>query len=99
MKGIIDLYCLVKLAHIALVAINGQLPANAVMNEAEFSERQACLDPLDVRQLTHLNEAFAIAHYQQQTEFPVIKTLLSFKLLKLQPLYGRASRLTMNYQA
>ena len=99
MKGIIVLHCLVKLADIALVAINGQLPADAVMNEAEFSARLACLDTLDVRQLTHFNEACAIAHYQQQTEFPVIKTLLAFKLLKLQPLYGRASRLTMNYQA
>jgi len=69
------------------------------MNEAKFTAHLACLDTLGVRHMTHLTEACAIAHYQQQTEFPVIKTLLAFKLLKLQPLYGRASRLTMNYQA
>ena len=69
------------------------------MNEAEFTAHLACLDTLGVRQKTHLTEACAIAHSQQQTEFPVIKTLLAFKFLKLQPFYGRASRLTMNYKA
>ena len=58
------------------------------MNEAEFTAHLACLDTLGVRHMTHLTEACAIAHYQQQTEFPVIKTLLAddapqFKLLTL----------------
>jgi hypothetical protein len=75
-----------KLAEIARVAIDAVLPADVVMTEAEFTAHLACLDTLGIRQMTRLTEACAIAHYQQQTEFPVIKTLLAddapqFKLL------------------
>jgi hypothetical protein len=72
----------------ARVSIAARLPADVVMNEAEFTAHLTCLDTLGVRHMTHLTEACAIAHYQQQTEFPVIKTLLAddapqFKLLTL----------------
>jgi regulator of replication initiation timing len=77
-----------KLADSARVAIAARLPANVVMTEVEFTAHLACLDTLGVRQITHLTEACAIAYYQQQSEFPVIKTLLAddapqFKLLTL----------------
>jgi hypothetical protein len=77
-----------KLAEIARVAIDALLPADVVMTEAEFTAHLAGFDTLGVRQMTHLTEACAIAHYQQQTGFPVIKTLLAddapqFKLLTL----------------
>lgn len=76
-----------KLAHKASVAIDAELPADVVMDEAEFTEHLACLG-LGVKQLGHLTEACAIAYYQQQTDFPIVHTLLAddapqFKLLTL----------------
>ena len=75
-----------KLADKARVAVDAQLPAEVVMNETEFKGHLACLDALGIRQSAHLTEACAIAFYQQQTEFPIIATLLAddapqFKLL------------------
>lgn len=76
-----------KLADKAIAAIEAQLPAAVVMNETEFNAQLADLG-LGVRQTAHLTEACAIAYYQQQTEFPIVKTLLAddapqFKLLTL----------------
>jgi hypothetical protein len=70
----------------ALKAIDATLPLNVVMNETEFKAQLAAIDTLGVRQSTHLAEACAIAYYQQQTDFPIIETLLAddapqFKLL------------------
>ena len=77
-----------KMADKASVAIDAQLPRDVVMNEAEFKAQLLGLDSLDSRQRIHLSEAGAIAYYQQQTEFPVIKTRVAddapqFKLLTL----------------
>lgn len=77
-----------KLAHKACAAIDAQLPADVVMDQAEFAAHLACLDGLGVKQVAHLTEACAIAYYQQQTDFPIIDTLLAddapqFKLLTL----------------
>jgi len=77
-----------KLTTKACAAIDAQLPADIVMDEVEFAAHLACLDGLGVKQITHLTEACAIAYYQQQTDFPIITTLLSddapqFKLLTL----------------
>lgn len=76
-----------KLADKATAAIMAQLPAAVVMNETEFKAQLADLG-LGVRQTAHLTEACAIAYYQQQTEFPIVNTLLAddapqFKLLTL----------------
>lgn len=77
-----------KLAHKACAAIAAQLPADVVMDGAEFAAHLACLDGLGAKQIAHLTEACAIAHYQQQTDFPIVTTLLAddapqFKLLTL----------------
>jgi hypothetical protein len=77
-----------KMAGKCRVAIDGQLLVDSVMNEADFLVHLANLDSLGVRQASHLTEACAIAYYQQQTDFPIITTLLSddapqFKLLTL----------------
>lgn len=57
-----------------------------VMDEGQFAERLASLDSLGPRQSAQVAEACAIAYYQQQTDFPIIDTLLAddapqFKLL------------------
>ena len=75
-----------KLADKALDVVDEQLPYDVVMNETEFKTYLNRLNAMGVRQSVHLSEAFAIAYYQQQTEFPLIKTLLAddapqFKLL------------------
>jgi len=75
-----------KLADKARVKVDAQIPVNTVMNEAQFKLHLAILNTLGVRQITHVTEACAIAYYQQQTDFPVIETLLAddapqFKLL------------------
>ncbi|MFA7241069.1 MAG: hypothetical protein WC091_13250 [Sulfuricellaceae bacterium] len=75
-----------KLTDKSRAAIDAQLRSDDVMNETEFNAHLACLDTLSARQSVHLSEACAIAYYQQQTEFPVIQTLLAddapqFKLL------------------
>lgn len=75
-----------KLPDAARTKIDAQIPVNTVMNEAQFTAHLACLNTLGVRQTTHVTEACGIAYYQQQTEFPVIETLLAddapqFKLL------------------
>ena len=77
-----------KLADKARVAIDTQLPFDAVMNESEFKAHLALINTLGIRQSVHLTEACAIAFYQQQTDFPVIERLLAddapqFKLLTL----------------
>jgi len=77
-----------KLTDKALDVVEGQLPYDTVMNETEFKMYLNRLNDLGVRQSVHLSEACAIAYYQQQTEFPIIKTLLAddapqFKLLTL----------------
>jgi hypothetical protein len=77
-----------NMAKKACIAIDGQLPADVVMDEAEFAAHLASLDGLGTKQKVHLAEACAIAYYQQQTDFPIIGTLLSddapqFKLLTL----------------
>ena len=77
-----------KLANKARVSVDAQLPADQVMNEAEFEAYLASLNTLGVRQSARVTEACAIAFYQQQTEFPIIETLLAddapqFKLLTL----------------
>lgn len=53
------------------------MPYDTVMNETEFKMYLNRLNDLGVRQSVHLSEACAIAYYQQQTEFPIIKTLLA----------------------
>lgn len=75
-----------KLTDKARVVIDAQLPPDIVMTETEFKAHLTCLDTLSARQSVHLSEACAIAYYQQQTEFPVIETLLAddapqFKLI------------------
>jgi hypothetical protein len=80
-----DLLGAFNLSGKARVAIDAQLPCDTVMDEAEFKAHSARTG-LGVRQSAHLAEACAIAYYQQQTEFPVIDTLLAddapqFKLL------------------
>jgi hypothetical protein len=70
----------------ARVAVDAELPVNTVMNEKEFNAHLVIVNTLGVRQKTHITEACAIAHYHQQTGFPVIETLLAddapqFKLL------------------
>jgi hypothetical protein len=77
-----------KLTDKALDVVDGQLPCETVMNETEFKTYLNRLNDLGVRQRIHLSEACAIAYYQQQTDFPIIKTLLAddapqFKLLTL----------------
>ena len=80
-----DLLCTFKLSGKARLAVEAQMPSGEAMDEPEFKAHLARLG-LGVRQGGRLAEACAIAHYQQQTEFPVIGTLLAddapqFKLL------------------
>jgi hypothetical protein len=80
--GLLDLF---NLSGKARVAIDAQLPSDAAMDETEFKAHLARTG-LGIRQSARLTEACAIAYYQQQTEFPVIDTLLAddapqFKLL------------------
>jgi hypothetical protein len=75
-----------KLPDKARVAIGASVPFDVVMNDAEFKAHLSSLNSLSNRQSIHLTEACAIAHYQQQTEFPIIDKLLAddapqFKLL------------------
>ena len=81
-----ELLDIFKLAAKARVAIDASVPFDVVMNEAEFKAYLSNLDSLGSRQSIRLTEACAIAHYQQQTEFPIIDKLLAdeapqFKLL------------------
>ena len=67
-------------------AIDLVLPQNVVMTEDEFIEKYIEIGVLGERQGTRLAEACAIAHYQQQTDFPIIKILVAddapqFKLI------------------
>lgn len=84
-KTLLDTF---KLADKASAAVDVQLPANVVMNETEFKAQLVSIKPLSIRQSARVTEACAIAFYQQQTEYPVIETLLAddapqFKLLTL----------------
>ena len=79
---------MMKLAGKAQRAVSNQLAFGQVMTQAEFEAQLASMDSLGDRQRTHVTEACAIAYYQQQTEFPIIKILLAddapqFKLLTL----------------
>jgi hypothetical protein len=65
-----------KLADQARAVIDARLPAEEVMEATEFKAHLAGLG-LGVRQQVHLSEACAIAFYQQQTDFPVVETLLA----------------------
>ncbi len=70
----------------AYATVEAQLPLDVVMDEDEFKAQLACLDTLGPRQSARLADACAIAYYHQQTDFPVIDTLLAddapqFKLL------------------
>ena len=80
-----DLLCTFNLSGKARLAIDAQMPSGMAMNDAQFKGQLARLG-LGARQGARLTEACAIAHYQQQTEFPIIGTLLAddtpqFKLL------------------
>jgi hypothetical protein len=75
-----------KLADKVCTAVAIQLPADEIMEPSEFEAQLTNLGKLSVRQRTQITEACAIAYYQQQTEFPIIETLLAddapqFKLL------------------
>lgn len=75
-----------KLSNKACLAVGAQLPVDAVMTEAEFTEHLIQAGSLGVRQIARVKEACAMTYYQQQTEFPIIKILLAddapqFKLL------------------
>ena len=50
-----------KLANKARVSVDAQLPADQVMNEAEFEAYLASLNTLGVRQSARVTEACAIA--------------------------------------
>jgi hypothetical protein len=65
-----------NLAAQARAVIDARLPAEEVMEATEFKAHLAGLG-LGVRQQVHLSEACAIAFYQQQTDFPVVETLLA----------------------
>lgn len=67
-------------------AIDVVLPLNVVMTENEFIDNYIEIGVLGERQGTHLAQACAIAYYQQQTDFPIIKILVAddapqFKLI------------------
>ena len=75
-----------RLSNKARTAVEEALPEDTVMNEMQFVEHLVNLDTLGAGQITKVTEACGIAHYQQQTDFPVIETLLAddapqFKLL------------------
>jgi hypothetical protein len=82
-----DLLDILKLSNKARSAIEIGLPDNnTVMNEMQFAVCLANIDILGPGQINKVIEACAIAYYRQQTEFPVIETLLAddapqFKLL------------------
>jgi hypothetical protein len=74
-----------NLSNKARAAVDQGLPLEVVMDEGEFTKRLASLD-LGPRQSAQIAEACAITYYQQQTDFPVVDTLLAddapqFKLL------------------
>ena len=74
-----------KLSEKARDAVDSGLPLDVVMDDGEFAKQLAALD-LGPRQSAQIAEVCAIAYYQQQTNFPVIETLLAddapqFKLL------------------
>jgi hypothetical protein len=60
----------------ARIAIEARLPSDTVLNESEFEAHLGSLSGLSARQKIYLTEATAIAYYQQQTEYPIIETLL-----------------------
>jgi hypothetical protein len=75
-----------KIAKKARQSVDAEIPVDTVMNEMQFVGHLASLDTLGAGQVTRITEACAIAYYQQQTDFPVINTLLAddapqFKLL------------------
>jgi len=75
-----------KLAQKVHNAIEAELPSDSVMNEMQFAGHLAAIDRLGPGHISKITEACAIAHYHQQTDFPVIETLLAddapqFKLL------------------
>jgi hypothetical protein len=75
-----------RLSNKARTAVEEELPVDTVMNEMQFVAHLVNLDTLGAGQITKVTEACGIAHYQQQTDFPVIETLLAddapqFKLL------------------
>lgn len=75
-----------KLANKPSYAVEAELPTDTVMNEMQFAGHLANIGTLGAGQVTKITEACAIAHYRQQTDFPVIETLLAddapqFKLL------------------
>jgi len=75
-----------RLSNKARMTVEAVLPVDTVMNEMQFAEHLVNIDTLGVGQITKVTEACAIAYYQQQTDFPVIETLLAddapqFKLL------------------
>jgi hypothetical protein len=74
------------LSNKARMAVEAGLPADTVMNEMQFAAQLVSIDTLGTGQITKITEACAIAYYRQQTDFPVIETLLAddapqFKLL------------------
>lgn len=73
-----DLLDVLKLSNKARCATEIGLPDNdAIMNEMEFAVHLANIDTLGPGQITKITEACAIAYYRQQTEFPIIETLLA----------------------
>ncbi|MCK5871111.1 MAG: hypothetical protein KAG45_10875 [Methyloprofundus sp.] len=75
-----------KIAKKAGQQVEAELPVDIVMNEMQFAGHLMSIDNLGVGQITKITEACAIAYYQQQTDFPIIETLLAddapqFKLL------------------
>ena len=74
-----------KLSEKARTEVDNGLLRDVVMDDGEFAQQLANLE-LGPKQSAHIAEACAIAYYQQQTDFPVIGTLLAddapqFKLL------------------
>lgn len=75
-----------KMVNKARQQVEAELPIDIVMNEMQFAGHLMSIDNLGVGQITKITEACAIAYYQQQTDFPIIETLLAddapqFKLL------------------
>lgn len=76
-----------KMSDKARTAIDAELPVDKIMDEIEFAARLSGVD-WGVKQMGNVIEACAIAYYRQQTEFPVVETLMvddapQFKLLVL----------------
>ncbi len=75
-----------KLSNKAQAAISSVVTPDVVMNKIEFEKELGKIEALGERQVIHLKDACAIAWYQQQTDFPVVKILLAddapqFKLI------------------